>query len=176
MFFQSTGCRALRLKSWPCETVTVVPMGRDRSGRTVADVFLPDNRLLNHELVKEGFAWWYRRYAVENTVLEQLERDARRAKRGLWAEKEPVPPWEWRQHRRMPAAITPPSDSHHSKRPSVPRTRRTHGGPGWAAARLAISIPELFALAGTTLFDRPVMRPLAGAGRGPGCGTGVGRS
>jgi endonuclease YncB( thermonuclease family) len=66
--------------------VTVVPMGRDRSSRTVADVFLPDNRLLNHELVREGLAWRYKRYALENSVLEQLERDAREAKRGLWAD------------------------------------------------------------------------------------------
>jgi micrococcal nuclease len=78
------------------KSVSVVPMGRDRYSRTVADVFLPDNRLLNHELVREGLAWWYRRYALENTILEQLERDARKAKRGLWADKEPVPPWEWR--------------------------------------------------------------------------------
>jgi hypothetical protein len=54
------------------QTVTVVPMGRDRYGRTVADVFLPDNRLLNHELVKAGFAWWYRRYALENIIQEQF--------------------------------------------------------------------------------------------------------
>ena len=25
-----------------------------------------------------------------------LERDARAAHRGLWADKAPVPPWEWR--------------------------------------------------------------------------------
>jgi endonuclease YncB( thermonuclease family) len=49
-------------------------MGKDRYGRTVADVFLPDNRLLNHELLKAGFAWWFRRYPLENVILEQLER------------------------------------------------------------------------------------------------------
>jgi micrococcal nuclease len=77
--------------------VTVVSMGKDRYGRTIADVFLPDNRLLNHELVKVGFAWWFKKYALGDETLKQLEADARKAKRGLWIEKEPVPPWEWRR-------------------------------------------------------------------------------
>jgi hypothetical protein len=37
-----------------------------------------------------------------------LERDARAAGRGLWANKAPVPPWEWRAsekgRKRVPAA------------------------------------------------------------------------
>jgi micrococcal nuclease len=61
-------------------TVTVVPIAKDRHGRTVADVFLPDNRLLNHELVKAGFAWWFRRYALEDETLKQLEADARKVR------------------------------------------------------------------------------------------------
>jgi micrococcal nuclease len=74
---QRSASRSDRAKQFTAElafgqTVTVVPMGRDRYGRTVADVFLSDNRLLSHELVKAGFAWWYRRYALENIILEQL--------------------------------------------------------------------------------------------------------
>ncbi len=34
----------------------------DRCGRTAAQVVLPDGRVLNHEHVKAGLAWWYRRY------------------------------------------------------------------------------------------------------------------
>jgi endonuclease YncB( thermonuclease family) len=30
-------------------------------------------------------------------VLEGLEKDAREAGRGLWADPQPVPPWEWRK-------------------------------------------------------------------------------
>jgi micrococcal nuclease len=33
-------------------------------------------------------------------VLEELERDAREGRKGLWAEPQPVSPWEWRQLRR----------------------------------------------------------------------------
>ncbi len=61
---------------------------------------LPDGRSLNRELVRAGFAWWYRRYAPADERLEQLERDARGAKRGLWADPHAVPPWEWRRMRK----------------------------------------------------------------------------
>ncbi len=80
-------------------TVTVTVMDVDRYGRTVGEVILPDGQVLNHELVRAGFAWWYRKYAPEDGTLAQLEADARQAKRGLWADAEPVPPWEWRGRR-----------------------------------------------------------------------------
>jgi endonuclease YncB( thermonuclease family) len=42
---------------------------RDRYGRLVAEVLLPDGRLLNQELVHAGIAWWYRQYAAHETTL-----------------------------------------------------------------------------------------------------------
>ena len=83
--------------------VTVVVRGYDRYGRVVAEIILPDGRNLNHEIVRAGFAWWYRQYARGDETLEQLEREARDARRGLWADSSPVPPWEWRkEHRAKP--------------------------------------------------------------------------
>ncbi len=79
------------------KTVTVNVLDVDRYGRTVGEVILPDGQVLNHELVRAGLAWWYRRYAPDDDTLAQLEADARAAKRGLWADAEPVPPWEWRR-------------------------------------------------------------------------------
>jgi micrococcal nuclease len=76
--------------------VTVKPRGQDRYRRTVANVMLPDGRNLNHEIVRAGFAWWFQRYALTDTELKKLEAEAREARRGLWADPEPVPPWEWR--------------------------------------------------------------------------------
>ena len=48
------------------------------------DVILPDGINLNHELVKQGWCWWYRKYAPGDTVLEGLETAARDARKGLW--------------------------------------------------------------------------------------------
>jgi len=79
------------------KAVTITDFGRDKYRRLLGDVVLADGRLLNRELVREGFCWWYRKYAPENTVLEQLETEAREARKGLWADSKPVPPWEWRQ-------------------------------------------------------------------------------
>ncbi len=76
-------------------TVTVQVMDRDRYGRTVGVVLLPDGRSLNHELVRAGLAWMYRRYTNDQS-LSDLEEEARVAGRGLWADPHAVPPWEWR--------------------------------------------------------------------------------
>ena len=48
-------------------------------------------------LVAHCWCWWYRKYAPGNAELEQLESEAREAQRGLWADPQPVPPWEWRK-------------------------------------------------------------------------------
>jgi len=58
------------------KTVTVQVMDRDRYGRTVGEVLLPDGRSLNHELVRAGLAWWYWRYTPDDETLAQLEREA----------------------------------------------------------------------------------------------------
>src|SRR5262245_27627309 len=82
------------------QTVTVIVQNTDRYGRLVGDVLLPDGRSLNQELVKAGMAWWYRPYAPNDIMLAQLEAEARTAKRGLWADAHPIPPWEWRKGQR----------------------------------------------------------------------------
>ena len=67
--------------------------GQDKYGRTLADVLLPDGTNVNHELVKAGWCWWYRKYAPGDIVLEGFEKDAREAKKGLWVDPAPIPPW-----------------------------------------------------------------------------------
>ena len=52
------------------------------------------------KLIRCGWCWWYRKYAPGNTVLEMLESEAREERKGLWADPQPVPPWEWRKQRR----------------------------------------------------------------------------
>lgn len=82
------------------KTVTIEPRSRDRYGRLVASVLLPDGRSLSHILVAEGFAWHYRQYAPHDATLARLEQSARAARRGLWQDPSPVPPWQWRKARR----------------------------------------------------------------------------
>jgi micrococcal nuclease len=56
-------------------------------------VILPDGIHVNHTLVKAGWCWWYRKYSPGDTVLEGLEKEAREATKGLWADPQPVPLW-----------------------------------------------------------------------------------
>jgi micrococcal nuclease len=68
--------------------------------RTLADVLLLDGTKVNQTLVEDGWCWWYRKYAPGGTVLEGLEKEAGEAKKGLWADPQPGPPWEWRKRSR----------------------------------------------------------------------------
>ena len=47
-------------------------------------------------------AWWYRKYAPKDAELERLETEAKQAKRGLWSQPNPVPPWSWRKGEGVP--------------------------------------------------------------------------
>ncbi|MFN0171277.1 MAG: thermonuclease family protein [Bryobacteraceae bacterium] len=58
---------------------------------------MPDGRVANHEIVRAGLAWWFRKYAPNDDVLGRLEGRARRAGRGLWGVANPIPPWDWRR-------------------------------------------------------------------------------
>lgn len=79
------------------ETVTVQYTERDQYGRILGLVYYKDS-LINHEMVKEGWAWHYK-YST-SSKLALLEAKARKDKKGLWAEPNPVPPWEWRARKR----------------------------------------------------------------------------
>ena len=72
----------------------------DRYHREVC-VVLIDGKDANLAQVEAGMAWWYRKYAREQTArqradYETAEDRARAAKQGLWVDTDPMPPWEWR--------------------------------------------------------------------------------
>ncbi len=54
-----------------------------------------DGQDVNRQMVADGLAWHFTRYSDDATLAE-AEREARGARRGLWADPEAVPPWEWR--------------------------------------------------------------------------------
>ncbi len=81
--------------------VEVTAVDRDPYGRAVAWVSI-DGQSLNKELVRAGLAWWYRRYARKQSELAGLEAEARRNKVGLWSQRDPVPPWDFRRKPKSP--------------------------------------------------------------------------
>ena len=96
---QPFGTRARQL-TWALafgQTVTVKVRDIGRYKRTVADVIRPDRPNLNQELVRAGLAWLYQQYGCRESVLRDLEQEARAAKHGLWSDPKPVAPWEWRK-------------------------------------------------------------------------------
>ena len=70
----------------------------DRSGRIVGSVVI-DGEDQSARMISEGMAWYYRQYGWTDS-LARLEEEARNAKRGLWADPNPQPPWEWRKENR----------------------------------------------------------------------------
>ena len=79
------------------QDVKIETHGKDKYGRTLADVRLLNRTHVNHMLVGDGWCWWYRKYAPGDTELEKVEKDAREAKKGLWVDPVPVPPWVYRK-------------------------------------------------------------------------------
>lgn len=67
----------------------------DRYGRLVGIVY-QDRKNINMLMVAQGYAWAYRHY-VTDIAYCKAEDSARRLGRGLWKEKEPVAPWQWRR-------------------------------------------------------------------------------
>ncbi len=84
--------------------VRLIEHNKDRYGRTVGTIILPDGRSLNEEIIKEGFAWHYKDYS-KDVKLANLETDARRFKRGLWSDPKAVAPWDFRKNERELAAL-----------------------------------------------------------------------
>lgn len=76
---------------------TLIDKGNDRYKRTLARVKC-DGIDANAEQVRRGMAWVYDRY-VTDKGLYAVQDEAKAAKRGLWSDAEPVPPWEWRKEK-----------------------------------------------------------------------------
>ncbi|CAM5533664.1 thermonuclease family protein [Thauera mechernichensis] len=79
--------------------VTVTWTQADQYGRPVVQAEA-DGVNVNAEQVRRGFAWAWPRYTTDPRLLD-WQAEARAARRGLWADPNPVEPWVWRQvHRK----------------------------------------------------------------------------
>lgn len=89
---------------------------RDRYDRIVGKVWVqpascptcPMTLDAGHAQITVGLAWWYRKYAKEQSAedrgaYEFSEREARAKRVGLWSDPDQVPPWEWRRRQSSPA-------------------------------------------------------------------------
>jgi endonuclease YncB( thermonuclease family) len=79
------------------KTVEVETKETDRYGRSVVLISV-DGQSLNEALIKNGFAWVYRKYCKETFCEDWLDLEivARYGKIGLWGDPNPIPPWEFR--------------------------------------------------------------------------------
>jgi hypothetical protein len=83
------------------KTVTVTSSKKDRYGRTLGKVAL-DGKNINLGQINRGMAWFYRFFASalsreDATAYEQAEAQARKERRGMWADGEQMPPWDYRR-------------------------------------------------------------------------------
>ena len=82
------------------KSVTVETGKTDRYGREVGKILI-DGKDANLEQVQRGMAWHYKAYEREQSandlkLYDDAENEARTARRGLWRDADPVPPWEFR--------------------------------------------------------------------------------
>lgn len=86
------------------EQVTVETDKTDRYGRSVGKVLL-QGRDINLAIVVAGLAWHYKKYESEQPASDRrlyasAEVQARELRVGLWRDREPMAPWDWRVAKR----------------------------------------------------------------------------
>ena len=82
--------------------VRVEHTGTDQYGRVLGIIFLGETDI-NLQMVRDGCAWHYSHFD-KTPAYAAAERDARVAKRGLWASPSPVNPYLWRKGKRESVA------------------------------------------------------------------------
>lgn len=104
---QPFGDKARSLLNVLCSnrTVLVRPQGRDGFKRLLAEVILPPTRSVNLELVSQGLAWTIR--PTDGSPFFAAQLHASGLRKGLWSDRQPIPPWDWRLGR-FPAGYVRP--------------------------------------------------------------------
>ena len=75
--------------------VTLIVKGEDLYKRTLSKILL-DSQDVNLSMVRDGFAWNYSKYSKDKKFAE-----ARTKKKGLWIDKDPVAPWNYRSNQKV---------------------------------------------------------------------------
>lgn len=83
------------------KTVKVEYKRKDKHGSVVGKVLIGDLDI-GLQQVRDGLAWHHKRYAAEQTAVDRFayargEFMAREAMTGLWKERQPTAPWDFRK-------------------------------------------------------------------------------
>ena len=81
------------------EMLTVCVTKTDRYGRSIGKVSTPSIEDVGLEMIKAGYAWQYRDYNKEQSY-EEAEILARKNRNGLWLDKNPIRPQDFRKARK----------------------------------------------------------------------------
>ena len=76
--------------------VDILDLGEDRYHRMLGQIYLPDGTNVNSVQVRTGNAWVFTRYCRDPIYWMPLQVGAQKARRGLWADPNPLAPWEFR--------------------------------------------------------------------------------
>lgn len=130
--------------------VIVQASGKDRYGRTLATIHLPNGWNVNATLVRNGYAWHYKQYS-KDPQLAQCEVQARAERKGLWSDKAPAAPWDFRRGRAtIPALQTAAAAGNTTEALALLEAGTLPidspvNPEGWSALRLAVATRDLSA-------------------------------
>ena len=80
------------------KNVVVEYKNKDKYKRVLGTIYY-QNRDINLQQVKDGYAWVYKKYS-KNPNYFKTEKEAKSKKLGLWSDKNPIEPWEFRNNKR----------------------------------------------------------------------------
>ena len=81
------------------KNVSITYKEKDQYGRILGTIFY-ENENINLKMVQAGLAWHYVYFAKDNKELAEAEAAARKEKLGLWADPNPMPPWDFRRQKK----------------------------------------------------------------------------
>lgn len=133
------GFRSARVALWnkleaaPC---LITAVKEDQYKRTVCDIVRAADfsESISEEMIRAGFAWWYKQFAPREWRLKAAEKEARKEGRGIWAYRGNVPPWAWRRGKR--------TNGIQDARSEETSEYRDKGGPGSQSAQESALLPD----------------------------------
>ena len=75
--------------------VSILVYGPDKYGRSLGDIYC-DGVFIQEQMLKGGFAWHYK-MCDKRPEFAKWQREAKKARRGLWSLDKPQKPWIWRR-------------------------------------------------------------------------------